>query len=244
VVERFASDGLNTRDYLKAALKQPSLFYQSPATIAANIAGVVERFASDGLTMRDYLNVAVQQPTLFYQAPRTVIGHVNMIIELHRQGLVTFPDEANNTHQRLALRPLFDFLLKNPIFFCLSDDNFTLREISARVTGEPPSGTGLLRRKRHQVESALAETLGHSDSKAPVRQVARPSDGRISDHMRATCCCVPSSVRASSREPWNVSRQAGRVRQTPFLDLRECHPALAAFIAASRMWSIFPAMCE
>ena len=32
---RFAAEGLRTSDYLRAALKQPSLFYQAPDTIAA-----------------------------------------------------------------------------------------------------------------------------------------------------------------------------------------------------------------
>jgi hypothetical protein len=176
VVERFATDGLTTGDYLKAALKQPQLFYQSPATLAGNITGVVERFAAKGLTTGDYLKAALKQPQLFYQAPATVIGHVNLLIDLHRQGLVTFPGEANAPPGQ-PLVPLFAFLLKNPAYFSLADDNFTLREISARVTGERPTRAALIRRSRYQVESELAETLGQPDADAPVPKVPRPSNG-------------------------------------------------------------------
>ncbi|MDR3126354.1 MAG: hypothetical protein LBT92_01855 [Rickettsiales bacterium] len=35
--ERFKSEGLTISDYLKAAVKQPSLFYQSPETVAGHI---------------------------------------------------------------------------------------------------------------------------------------------------------------------------------------------------------------
>ena len=37
VVERFADEGLTTRDYLKAALKNPSLFSLAPETVARHI---------------------------------------------------------------------------------------------------------------------------------------------------------------------------------------------------------------
>ena len=173
VVERFAADGLKTGDYLKAALKRPRLFSQSPTTITSNITGVAEHFATDGLTRGEYLKAALKQPQLFSHAPGTVIGHVNMLINLHRQGLVTFPAQPD---QNQSLRPVFEFLVKNPVFFSLASDNFTLREISARGTGEQTRGTTLLRRPRHQVESDLAGSLGHSDQKAPVPKVPQPAE--------------------------------------------------------------------
>src|ERR1019366_1846928 len=39
VVDKFAAEDLTVNDYLHAALKQPSLFLQSPETIPANITG-------------------------------------------------------------------------------------------------------------------------------------------------------------------------------------------------------------
>jgi len=46
LVERFAAEQLTTKDYLRAALKDPALFCQSPTTIEANIRGVARRFAN------------------------------------------------------------------------------------------------------------------------------------------------------------------------------------------------------
>lgn len=176
VVERFAADGLTTRDYLRATRKKPQLFYQSPATITRNITGVVEHFAAEGLTTRDYLQAALKQPQLFYQSPATIIGHVNLIIDLHRQGLVRFPGEESAPPDQ-PLRPLFAFLVQNPMYLTLAADNFTLREVSARVREQQPRGTALLTAKRHRVESELAEALGRSDAKAPVAKVERPAEG-------------------------------------------------------------------
>src|SRR5437868_14627666 len=46
VVEWFAPEGMTLDKYVEAALKQPSLFMQSPVTVAANIKAVVETFSS------------------------------------------------------------------------------------------------------------------------------------------------------------------------------------------------------
>ncbi len=173
-VEHFAADGLTLRDYLTAALKQPQLFSQSPATITSNILGVTECFAADGLATRDYLKAAVKFPPLFTQSPATIIGHVNMLIDLQRQGLISFKDEAPPDQ---PLRPLFAYLVKNPKFFSLADENYTLREISARILGKHPNGTTLFWHPRHQVESDLAEALGHSDLDTPVPKEPPPEQG-------------------------------------------------------------------
>ena len=120
---------MTLRDYVRAATKESSLFSQSPATIIANIEGVPEHFHEQGLELRDYLQAAIRQPALFSQSPETIIGHVNLIIDLHRQGLLHFPREEAAPLDR-PLRPLFDFLVKKPAYFCLADDNFTLRRIA------------------------------------------------------------------------------------------------------------------
>jgi hypothetical protein len=176
VVEHFRDYGLTQRDYLRAAVLSPTLFCQAPATISNNIETVATHFASDGLTLPEYLRAAVKRPGLFYQSPDTIIGHVNQIIDLHRQGLVHFRGEENAPPDQ-PLRPMFDFLINKPDFFTLAADNFTLREISAHVTGERPTSTGLLRRARYRVESELSEALGHADQRVPVPKEPSPQEG-------------------------------------------------------------------
>ena len=65
LTETFADQGLTGAGYLGAALKQPSLFMQSPTTIAANITGLVAHFADEGLTTRDYLRAALRTRRYF-----------------------------------------------------------------------------------------------------------------------------------------------------------------------------------
>jgi hypothetical protein len=174
VVEQFAADGLTLRNYLAAALKQPQLFSLPPATVARNIMGVAEHFAADGLATPDYLKAAVKFPSLFTQSPATIIGHVNLLIDLQRQGLISFKDEAPPDQ---PLRPLFAYLVKNPKFFSLADENYTVREISTHVSGGRPNGTALFWPPRHKVESKLAEELGHSDLATPVPKEPSPEEG-------------------------------------------------------------------
>jgi hypothetical protein len=84
VVGRFARDGLTQAAYLKAAVRQPALFYQAPATIIGNVEGVVERFAADGLTRPAYLRTALRLPPLFSCTPATIIGNVERLAECFR----------------------------------------------------------------------------------------------------------------------------------------------------------------
>jgi hypothetical protein len=158
VVAHFGKSGLTLPAYLRCAVKLRSLFYQSPATICSNIEGVVSRFRADGLTLPDYLRAAIKQPSLFQQSPPTIIGHVQMLVAMQRQGLVSFPaTQAASVTQ--PMRPLFAFLVQSPKFFCMADDNFRLRELYVRVTGDRPSGAALLKRPRHRIERDLARAL-------------------------------------------------------------------------------------
>jgi hypothetical protein len=159
VARNFRYHGLTISDYLRAAVRRPQIFCQSPATIIANIEGVPARFRDDGLALSDYLRAAVRQPPLFCQSPPTIIRHVERIIDLHRLGFVTF----SRTHAATPaqpLKPMFAFLVKNPQFFCLSDDNYALREAYAHITGKRFAGTSLLTRSRHQIEWELAKLHG------------------------------------------------------------------------------------
>jgi hypothetical protein len=161
VVDHFAAQGLTVRDYLQAAVKQPQLFYQSPGTLIGNIEGVVEHFAGDGLTMSDYLLAAVTHPPLFTMKPATIIAHVNLIESLQRQDLLVI-DQGKPA--------LFAFALKHPMYLTLAEHNFQLREIAAQVTGSAVS----FRVPRKDVESRLAESLGHADLKTPAPKINRP----------------------------------------------------------------------
>ncbi|MBV8939660.1 MAG: hypothetical protein JO089_07480, partial [Alphaproteobacteria bacterium] len=69
VVERFSPHGLTLEDYLTAAVKQPQLICQAPATIIGNIETVAEHFREHGLTLKKYLTAAVKKPPLFCQSP-------------------------------------------------------------------------------------------------------------------------------------------------------------------------------
>ncbi len=137
---------------------------------------VVEHFAPHGLQLRDYLHAAVRQPALFCQSPATLIGHVNLIIDLHRQGLASFPGQEDApAHQ--PLRPVFDWLVKNPAFFCLADDNFALREVFARITGDRPARASLLTRPRRRLENDMAAALGQADLRQPIPKEPAPENG-------------------------------------------------------------------
>ncbi len=54
---------------------------------------------------------------------------------------------------------MFDFLVKNPRVFCLSDDNFALREAYARIAGKRFKGASLLTRSRRRVEQEYSAAL-------------------------------------------------------------------------------------
>jgi hypothetical protein len=191
VVEHFTRYGLTYRDYLRAATKQPSLFNQRSETLIANIEGVVTHFAGDGLTYRDYLRAATKQPSLFTQKPQTIIQHVNLVADLHSQGVLRLPESSRGPPNEVG--SVLPFMVSNPHYFCLADDNFALREIHARVTGRPPSST-VLQTSRSQVEHELAKSLGHSDRDKPVAKV--DPDAELGPHARNLL------LRALIREGW------------------------------------------
>jgi hypothetical protein len=105
VVERFAAEGLTTKDYLRAALRQPQLFCQKPTTIAGNIAGVVALFTDQGLTVTDYLRAAQKRPQLFGQKPATIAANIAGVVALF-------------TDQGLTATDYLRAALKQPRLFC------------------------------------------------------------------------------------------------------------------------------
>ena len=104
--------------YVKAALSQASLFYQSPYTGKANIDGVVERFADKGLTAGIYLEkCAFRHPMLFCQSSETINGHMGFILKMFESGLfksanpindiMTFPMALSYGHRNLRIHKWF-----------------------------------------------------------------------------------------------------------------------------------------
>lgn len=163
VVRHFATDGLIETDYLAAAAKWPVLKTQKPETLIHNVEGVAKHFAADGLATSAYLRSALLKPQLFYQKPDTIIGHIHLIESLQKQNLLTI-DQG---------RPaLFAFVLKNPRYLTLADDNIHLREIVGHATGS----SAALREPRKSVESAFAKRLGQENLNVPTPQISRPND--------------------------------------------------------------------
>jgi len=195
VLEHFNDHGLTRRDYLKAAVTRPSLFYQKPATIISNIETVANHFGSEGLTRQSYLMAAIKRPSLFCHKPATIIGHVNLIADLHRVGLLDLPESPRAPPSELT--PVLTLMMKNLELFSLSDDNFALREIYGHVTQAGPSRS-LLKKSRQQVEFELAKTLGHAYHNEPIPKV-NPDAGKGS-HARNLL------LRALVREGWVKGR--------------------------------------
>lgn len=83
IVTHFAPDGLTQSDYVRAAVRRGTLFFQNPETLIANIERVAAHFRSDGLTRQAYLKAACCQPSLFFRKPATIIRHVNLINGLY-----------------------------------------------------------------------------------------------------------------------------------------------------------------
>ena len=69
-IANVANLGVSPKEWMKAALKQPSLFYQSPETINRNITESADLLGIED--KRDYIKAALRAPSLFYQSPETV----------------------------------------------------------------------------------------------------------------------------------------------------------------------------
>ena len=120
VVDRFKGEGLTAVDYVQAACKAPSLFYQRPETIEQNIRGVVDRFKGEGLTAADYVKAACKQPPLFCLRPETIEPHARIIIDTRVGfGLDRDPSES------------WASICSNPMMLCKSEKNLTQSQMYA-----------------------------------------------------------------------------------------------------------------
>ena len=68
-IANVANLGVSPKEWMKAALKRPQLFYQSPETVNKNI---TETATLLGLKKEDYIKAALRAPSLFYQSPETI----------------------------------------------------------------------------------------------------------------------------------------------------------------------------
>jgi hypothetical protein len=103
VVSHFACDGLTRADYLHAALRRVTLFFQNPETLIANIEGVTNHFQAHGLTRTDYLRCALEQPQLFYQKPRTLISNIDRVVKHFKDDGLTCEDYLRAAVQQPSL---------------------------------------------------------------------------------------------------------------------------------------------
>ena len=103
-ITNVANLGVSPKEWMKAALKRPQLFYQLPETIDKNI---TEAAALLGLEKEDYIKVALKQPQLFYQSPETINRNIT------------------ETANLLGIENKRDYIkaaLKQPSLFCQSPE--------------------------------------------------------------------------------------------------------------------------
>jgi hypothetical protein len=103
LVAHFACDGLTRDDYLRAAARRITLFFQKPETLIANIEGVTNHFQAHGLTRADYLRCALAQPQLFYQKPRTLISNIERVVKHFKDDGLTCRDYLRAAVQQPSL---------------------------------------------------------------------------------------------------------------------------------------------
>jgi hypothetical protein len=92
VATHFQKHGLTLNDYLRAAVRQPSLFCLSPATVIRRVEGVATHFQKHGLTPAAYVGAAVRNPSLFYMTPDRLIANVEIVARHFRGNGLTLAE--------------------------------------------------------------------------------------------------------------------------------------------------------
>lgn len=82
----------------------------------------------------------------------------------HRRNAGLQPTDQTTDATRAAV---IAFLLRNPPYMALADENYGVREIHQKLT-DGPKDTKLLKRPRYVVERKLMRHLGHDDPQRPV----------------------------------------------------------------------------
>jgi len=176
--------------YVAAALKQPSLFTQSPAKINGNIAGAADLL---GVKKAAYVAAALKQPSLFYQSPVTINANIEgaagllgvkkaayVAATLKQPSLFSQSPVTIYNHGRLMrlfnvrgiIEPDVDvYFLKQPLLLTLADSNFKLRLAYAHFAGRREEERySLLSEKRGKIEKALVEVMVHDPAETMVNR--------------------------------------------------------------------------
>ena len=154
LVKKFAKEGLNTNDYIKACIKEPSLLYRSPETIENNVRRLVAKFAKEGLNTNDYIKACIKQPSLLYRSPETIENNVRKLV-------AKFAKEGLNTNDYIKA------CIKRPPLFCLSPETIT-EHIRAYIYVEQNKG------KFSIVQDIMKKSLICSTSLIYLQGIIRP----------------------------------------------------------------------
>ena len=144
--------------YVKAALKQPQLFSQSPETINRNIE---QAAALLGVDKQTYIEkAALKKPQLFYQSPETILRNASYIRATHEKGYIDSDD-------------IIADMLKNPASFTIAPANTHLRAIFAHIT-QKTFGLGAFFTKldKKTVEKKILEHFEKQQSAKTLRALS------------------------------------------------------------------------
>ena len=112
----FQPQGLTLPNYLRAAQRQPSLFYQSSATIIGHVEEVMQHLCPHGLTLSAYLKAAVRQPPLFTQASSTLLANLEGVVTRFREARDDLARLSPRGHaSALTVQPSADTVASNTI---------------------------------------------------------------------------------------------------------------------------------
>ncbi|MFZ1934135.1 MAG: hypothetical protein WCB27_08540 [Thermoguttaceae bacterium] len=112
-----ADTGQTRDDWLRAAIRNPSLFMQSPSTVAANILGLVAEFAVEGITLQLYMRAAMKHPAVLCQSPTTVGTNIRGVVKRF-------------TGEGMTVRAYLRAALKQPSLF-----HYPRRAVAANIEG-------------------------------------------------------------------------------------------------------------
>ena len=113
--------GCDITAFVKAALKNPSLFYQSPETLNGNVEQSATLF---GIEKPVFVKAALKNPSLFCQSPETLLRNFRLIKKASDQGYIKTEGD------------ILDDALKKPTSFCYAPANSYLRMIEARISNK------------------------------------------------------------------------------------------------------------
>jgi hypothetical protein len=134
--------GVSKEQFVTAALKKPSLFWQKPETLRSN---VEENSAKLGVSKEQFVTAALRKPNLFYQKPETLTQHAHYI-----RRIMKHLDEK---------RTLGEFITAYPTSLTLANENLLGRTILAQQGACPTKSAGKLINKinKRDLQALLVE---------------------------------------------------------------------------------------